>query len=472
MNRLYFYAVAKWLVCVCALLAPLSSKANLQNEMQSMFHGMVNVTSPNAYVAQGRGVLTGGSINMRFRTMAAPQIGFVAPSMKGGCNGIDMFGGSLSFISMDQFIQLSKTIAQNAAGYAFGLAMEGLCPTCAQEMKSLQKIIQNINNHMISSCDAAKKILHGSSLEEWALERKSQAENEARKDGYVVDQVAAKIQSAVGSIIDVLPAATAQGMERNVVWKALWDSNASTWFASGDGSMLRMLMNVTGTAIIRQQKDADGNYQYLPKPYRPLLKFGDILNGVHNSPNNLAYKCNDDICLDMAEEQIDFVGMKEIVNMLLFGAASPPDMSDDLGTGIISKINKRGSIGQFTDEEKSFIAASRPPILALLRDVASDPAALKGLATSLSEVIAIETTAGFIIQSIDAVEHALIGKWSSDNEHIMDEIKAARADAYREMMAAKKTLSNIKEQQDFARFAAEALYRSSAGRMRSPNATH
>ncbi len=51
------------------------------------------------------------------------------PVVRAGCGGIDVSVGAFSSINAQEIIGLSKTIMQNAAGFAFGLALGSLLPT-------------------------------------------------------------------------------------------------------------------------------------------------------------------------------------------------------------------------------------------------------------------------------------------------------------------------------------------------------
>ena len=54
--------------------------AGLQQEMDSMFGAMTNVTNPTANIGQRRGVLSGGSVVTRNRIMNTNPIAMVPPS--------------------------------------------------------------------------------------------------------------------------------------------------------------------------------------------------------------------------------------------------------------------------------------------------------------------------------------------------------------------------------------------------------
>ena len=93
--------------------------AGLQEKMDSMFGEMSNITNPGVFETQRRGVISGGSIYVRNPMMTTSLVNLQTPSWKAGCGGIDLFGGSFSFINADQFVQLLRTVAANAKGYAF-----------------------------------------------------------------------------------------------------------------------------------------------------------------------------------------------------------------------------------------------------------------------------------------------------------------------------------------------------------------
>ena len=85
----------------------------LQSQMDSVFDSMINVTRPGVFEGQRRGVVSAGSVYVRNKIVDTNVVTFVPPSWKGGCGGIDFFGGSFSFIDADQFIQLMRAVASN-----------------------------------------------------------------------------------------------------------------------------------------------------------------------------------------------------------------------------------------------------------------------------------------------------------------------------------------------------------------------
>ena len=88
--------------------------------------GGVNYTRPTAYQGQQAGYATLGSLYVRTQPRNTSLAHIQLPSVRAGCGGIDIFGGSFSFISKEELIKLMEAIMQNAAGFAFELALESL----------------------------------------------------------------------------------------------------------------------------------------------------------------------------------------------------------------------------------------------------------------------------------------------------------------------------------------------------------
>jgi conjugative transfer pilus assembly protein TraH len=91
------------------MLVSVTTKADLQQELQSTFDSFVNVTPADSYSTQRRNVISGGSIVMRNKLINPNLVNFTPPSFNAGCNGIDLYGGSFSFISSAQFTQTLRT---------------------------------------------------------------------------------------------------------------------------------------------------------------------------------------------------------------------------------------------------------------------------------------------------------------------------------------------------------------------------
>ncbi|WP_220186522.1 conjugal transfer protein TraH [Oligella urethralis] len=65
-----------------------------------------------------------------------------------------------SFVNADQFVQLLRSVAANAKGYAFQLALSAMCEKCSQHMETLQKKIQQLNEYFGNSCQMAQGVVN------------------------------------------------------------------------------------------------------------------------------------------------------------------------------------------------------------------------------------------------------------------------------------------------------------------------
>ena len=149
--------------CLLLMIISIASgrcEGNLQQEMDQMMNAMTNTSRPEVVMSQRRGVFSGGSLTIRNRIMQAQPISIVPPSFGGGCGGIDLYGGSFSFINSDQFVTMMRSIAGNAGGYAFQLAINAMCPDCGSVMTDLQRKVQQFNQLFSNSCQLAQGLVN------------------------------------------------------------------------------------------------------------------------------------------------------------------------------------------------------------------------------------------------------------------------------------------------------------------------
>ena len=204
------------------------------NQMSNMFDTMLNHTAPTAHLGQRRGVLTGGSVNARNRIMNESLWHFVPPSFDAGCGGIDLFAGSFSFISAEQFQNLLRAIAANATGYAFEVALGAMCKECLETMETLQKKIQALNQGFANSCQLAKGLVNDVA-DAFDVKHKDNTSLLGMVKG--LGDVFETRSSAGGAdpiaqVRDNLPPAEKTKIEGNLVWQALKRKGAAGWFAA------------------------------------------------------------------------------------------------------------------------------------------------------------------------------------------------------------------------------------------------
>lgn len=383
------------LLITLTLNAP--ANAGLEDEMGGMFVDMLNATPGGYYDTQRRGVITGGNLATRNKVLHPNLVSFVPPSFKGGCGGIDLFGGSFSYINGTQITSLLRSITQGAVGYAFQLAIEGMCPTCSQVMTKLQKDIAQINSIMKNSCEASKSIVNATGLGAWHDKRLNDAADLDTSKGFLPDFHEAKESKNPNQV--ALASGAADEITGNVVHDALKDAVAYSWFVNGDDQLQRVLMSLTGTMIIGKKDDnSDVKYDYR----QPTIETRDFIEGGDLK----IYKCESDECLLSGSdptETIRVTGMREKVRTMLFGTCNCIG-----GTGgIVRKLGNRDGGESFGTDEDKFIKASSPGILGLLHRVSSQPGSAALIGEQMVGVLATALTNQIIDEMFEAVTHSI-----------------------------------------------------------------
>ena len=228
------------------------ARADVLSEMTNFWRGAaVNTTGPTAFDGQASGHWTLGNLYLR-APVRSEQIATVnLPSFRAGCGGIDAFAGAFSFIDSDQLIAFGRAVAQNAAGFAFELALETISPVIAETMAKLRALAQWVNDRNLNSCETAQALVGAV----WSKNDRASAAICAAigtSQGIFSDYAAAKhgcgsegkrnstLASASGAMADQVP------VNVNYAWKAVRASS----FLSGDTQLAEFAMSVSGTVIV------------------------------------------------------------------------------------------------------------------------------------------------------------------------------------------------------------------------------
>ena len=156
--------ISKKSIAVFTLFAMISTQVSAKNWLENMMAdslgGMSNTTSAKAFSTSTRGVVSGGSVQVRNKIFNDQLINFVPPSLNASCNGIDIFMGSFSFINADELVQLFRSIASNALGFLFQLALDVVAPKIAQLMQKFSDIVRELNKLVSDSCRMSKGVVN------------------------------------------------------------------------------------------------------------------------------------------------------------------------------------------------------------------------------------------------------------------------------------------------------------------------
>jgi conjugative transfer pilus assembly protein TraH len=404
--------------------------ADLQQEMDGMFGTMTNFTAPTAHLGQRRGVITGGSLVARNGITNTNLISFVPPSFSAGCGGIDLFGGSFSFINFNQFVQLLRNVASNAAGYAFQLAIGAMCPWCASVMTDMQKKIQEMNQMFSNSCRLSQGLVNDT-VKAFDMQSQVKLSNASFTQGIGDVFSSWTNSSTLGDPMQQVkqndPTDLTQKIQGNLVWRALNYQNAGAWFRFGDNSLLQAVMSITGTVIVdapQAAPDGKGENNQISAP-PPVLSIRDMMygNDATNSYQTVnMYTCSDgygtDQCLKPVVQSVALVGLKQRVMDILLGSATS-------GNGLIYKFST--NTGTITATEQAFMQTVPDAIGGMIHNLAREDAGIAKLwAEEAAPVIALELAQLIINDVLSAVQTA-----AQINDHayaklLMDNLRNAR----------------------------------------------
>ena len=259
------------LISIVLVFAPVTVYAV---SMQQMFTGVVNTTPTGAYEGQTQNVYTGGSMAMRIPQKNYQLMSFAPPSISGVCGGINIFGGSFSFINAQQFVDMLKNIGSAALSEAFFMAIDSLSPMVGVNLKQLMDKLQKATNQSINSCEKGKELAHtyfkGTADQIRASSEAIGSEMDSATNKYtdwLTSKEANKNNTAEQHTANTAAAIAGKTRQGNLVWEALADQNASA--TTGTDNVItdfeaRLIMSLVGTVIIRNPALLSGDTTTVP----------------------------------------------------------------------------------------------------------------------------------------------------------------------------------------------------------------
>ncbi|EGV28624.1 TraH family protein [Thiorhodococcus drewsii AZ1] len=421
------------LALTVALCTALPAQADLSDEMDSLFGTLVNVTEPSAHLGQRRGVLSGGSIVSRNRITNVHPISIVPPSYEAGCGGIDLFGGSFSFINVEQFTNLLRSIASNAAGYAFQLALTTMAPSAAEIIEQLQKKVAQINALSANSCQLAQGLVNDAAS---ALTGKRYGEASLMADLYEIGDVFENRSTVTGkgpleTVYEQVPAAAAKQFEGNLVWKALTDHSVQSWYSHGDKALLEALMSLTGSLIVGSaggglETSDDGGKSLSTTYLEATLTVSDLLygSGEGDLQQVLIWRCASlSECREPTQDTVTLEGLIPRVSALLIGDAGD--------AGLVQKF-KLG-IETLSAEEQGFMEQVPWGLGGAIRTLArQEPGMALAFAERAAPIIAIELVQVLVRDMLSSVRVASGTLQHTHATMLMQHLAAVREDIWTE----------------------------------------
>lgn len=250
LRRLAIATVAGTSWAMFSTVAPLADVNKSMDSYWSGSLGSANVTGPTAFQGQSAGYYTLGNMAVRTPQETTQIAAIQMPSVRAGCGGIDIFTGGFSFINSDQLVAHMKSVASNAVSYAFMLALKSLSPIVADQIESLQKLANDVNQQNMSSCQQAQALVGGL----WG--KNDTASMQICTDlstyrGFYSDRIAARhdCPNRMAQNLNNLPAQDKKviPVNKNIAWEA---TRQHPLLAS-DRELAELLVTLTGTIIYR-----------------------------------------------------------------------------------------------------------------------------------------------------------------------------------------------------------------------------
>ena len=383
------------MLCASMLLMSAQGHAgDLNAEVNTMFNqlgAIGNYTAPGAFRGQAYNTYTGGSLVMRSPNKVYQLAAIQFPNAKAGCGGIDIFGGSFSHISAEEFKNMLRNITAALPGIAFQLALESVSPMLGGLTKWAKGLETWINNARINSCETAKAIV-STAAEAAGYSSQESCADLAIELGMESDRDAARrrCKSDRPGILGAARASGDPGLRNrapfvgNLTWKALQHAGAYL-----DDQERELIMSIVGTVLYYPEESGRD-----PDPVAPTLtSIGQLLYGQAAGAGaevvQHLLRCNDYV-------NCDVVSVNTAYRHVPFTARV-----ETLMRSIAAKIATRAPIPN-NSPEVGFVNQTTEPVYRMLSIGASIPGS--GLADSLiaqyRDVIAADYAYVFLERSL------------------------------------------------------------------------
>jgi conjugative transfer pilus assembly protein TraH len=409
-----------------------SAYAGIDSDLHSFFNDLgfsSNVTAPNAYKGQLAGYYTGGSIFARnsVRNYQIAQI--TLPDRRSGCGGIDLFMGGFSFIDAQQFIESMKNILNNAAGYAFMLALESATAEIANVTKYMQDAANKINAANINSCETAIGLV-GSAWPRTAVAQQKICADIGSSKGIFTDYAAARQGcGAGGQISSTLNQGKTDERYKNLIldntniaWKAINQND----FLNKDPQLAEFFMSLSGSIIVKKEgEDDNATNKFIPLP--SLASDPSLLKALMHGDKTNIYVCDEtsaDGCLNPYKKEVTIARDKSLVSQI---------------SAMLNSIAKKiYSDTPLSSEEIGFLNSTRLPVYKMLNVQAAyyrDSNTLD--IDTYSDIIAADILFQYLDEALGIVKASTANLQYPD--HIMQQFIAGIASASSKIRTSQQT---------------------------------
>jgi len=401
-------------IAATSILFSATTHAGMQDQMESMFGQMTNVTAPGTFQTQTRGGIAFGGVTMRTPIIDQNVVTWVPPSAAGGCGGIDLNGGSFSFIDSQQIVNTLQKVAANAEGYAFQLALDAVYPEAAAWIETFQKKMQAMNQYLGNSCQMAQGLVDGG-VDAWKNRDNNEFKSFANVTGAASDFYDTMTSNWTPKDSKESPETAAMYEERrgNLVYRAIQEGQVMDAFPDGDQDMAEHILSLIGV-FIRPRETQTGSidntngagdklglevtvteesaHLFTLEQFVLGSMTGDFASSSAPAPGATAsplqvYRCGssaDDIkfCEEPTVENSDFEGFSKLIETTLLGDGTSP--------GIITKLQT--NVGNYTNIEQGVALSMPKSQFAQVRNLSlKAPNAVRGFAREAARSMALES---------------------------------------------------------------------------------
>ena len=326
-----------------------------------------SATGPSAFQGAQRGYYTAGSFSARVPSTNDHLMTITMPALKSGCGGIDMFLGGFSFLNVDYLVQKMQRILAQAPAAAFDIALKTLAPQVSETIKTLESLVDKLNDLQINDCKAAKALVATTASPFSAIMSDSvNAELKAAQTGFLQDSGANDLYKGVQGLFDAQQK-SAGG------YLAPGSSNPIADSAKGaTAGCPQEILDVFGTD--GSLLDALANKKGLPAAYVPVLRgfIGDVAI-LTPSSTGATYDAVYIPPCDKNDGLMPFLdGDGQQRNSVAEGCTIMADSNKNLNTYVATMMaaiaGKLKSKSALSTEETSFLQSMPLPISVILKN--------------------------------------------------------------------------------------------------------
>ncbi|GHG07123.1 conjugal transfer protein TraH [Thalassotalea marina] len=145
--------------CVASCVITHSSSIKANDWADDWLSSNAAYSGVSSYKGGARNFITAGNLQFRANSSISYPVSMSAPRLKGGCGGVDLFLGGMSFMDVDMLVDKFEEMIQNGEVIAFQLAIKALSEKLGVTTESIQNVMDMLNSIQLDSCAMAKSAI-------------------------------------------------------------------------------------------------------------------------------------------------------------------------------------------------------------------------------------------------------------------------------------------------------------------------